>query len=218
MSVPAQNSHNSHTIISEKSGIMAFGSLLLLLTLTFSSCSLFHQAKEYNQFIHSRFFIRDIKVLSVSGIDVSQMKQYSDLNFGQLLSLGIQLVKGNLPTVMEITVEGHNNSSSKAAISGMDWLLVMQSDTLAKGVINNPIIIQPEKSTNFPVKVNFNLSRLIKSGSLEQIMDAALGNNSKQKLEELGIVFKFKPWYSTGNKIKKSPVYFSVHPDLNQLN
>ncbi len=210
--MPVPSLHKNKATVPGKSGTMAFVLALFFLTLAFGSCNLFKQAKAYERFVHSQFSIHDVKVLSVSGIDVSQMNQYADLDFGQLISLGIQLVKGDLPSVMEITVEGHNTSSKEAAISGMDWLLVMKTDTLAKGVINKPITIPPGKYLNFPVKVSFNLSRLIKSGSLEQIMNVVLGNNSKEEFRKLGIVFKFKPWYRSGKKVKKSPVYFNIHP------
>ncbi len=209
--------HNNKAIFPGKSGNMAFILGIFLLALTFGSCSLFKQAKEYQQFVHSQFSIRNVNVSSVAGIDVSQMNQYDDLDFGQLIHLGMQLVKGNLPSIMVITVDGHNTSSEEAAISGMDWLLVMKTDTLAKGVINKAITIPPGRHTYFPVKVNFNLSRLIKSGSLEQIVNAVLGNNSKQEFEKLGIIFKFKPWYRSEKKIKKSPVYLSIHPEFNSL-
>ncbi len=216
--MPVLPLHKNKATVPGKSGIVAFVLAWFFLTLTLGSCSLFKQAKAYERFVHSRFSIRDVKVLSVSGIDVSKMNKYADLDFGQLISLGIQLVKGSLPSVMEITVEGHNTSSEEAAISGMDWLLIMKTDTLARGVINKPITIPPGEYLDFPVKVNFNLSHLIKSGSLEQIMNVVLGNGSREEFQKLGIVFKFKPWYRSGRKVKKSPVYLSIHPAFDHLN
>ncbi len=216
MSTPISQKYRA--ILSDSFGNKMSILMVFFLILAFSSCNIFNQTREYERFIHSRFSVRNVKVLSVAGIDVSQISRYSDLDFGQLITLGTQIVKGNLPSIMEITVEGHNSSSGKAAISGMDWLLQMKQDTLAMGTINRPIVIPPGQSVNFPVKVNFNLSRLIKSGSIEQILKVILENNNEQEFEKLELIFKIRPWYHLGKKVKKAPVYISIHPKFGQVN
>lgn len=193
-------------------GSKVIGLALLTLVLVFTSCGIFRQAKEYDRFVNSRFSVRDVKVLSIAGIDVSQIKKTSDLDLGQMITLGIRFIKGDMPSVMEISVKGRNPFSGKASISGMDWLLQMKQDTLASGTINKKITILPGETTLFPVKVNLNISRLLKSGSLKQIMEVMLGDAGKKEYERLGLVFKIRPWYLSGSKIKKSPVYISIHP------
>ncbi len=193
-------------------GSKVFVLVLFFLMLTFSSCSLFKQAKEYDRFVNSRFSVLDVRVLSIAGIDVSQIKKTSDLDFEQMITLGFRFVKGDMPSVMEVFVKGRNPFSGQAAISGMDWLLQMKSDTLASGTINKGITIPAGETTLFPVKVNLNISRLLKSGSLKQIIQAMLGDTGKEEYERLGLVFKIRPWYRSGSKIKKSPVYISIYP------
>ncbi len=206
------------SLFSANAGSKVFGLVLLALILIFASCGIFRQAKEYDRFINSRFSIRNVKVLSIAGIDVSQIKKPSDLDFEQMITLGIRFIKGDMPSVMEISVKGRNPFSGKAAISGMDWLLQMKSDTLASGTINRKITILPGGTTLFPVKANLNISRLLKSGSLKQIMKVMLGDAGKEEYERLGLVFKIRPWYRSGSKIKKSPVYISIHPEFEQMN
>ncbi len=212
------SSHKSRSLFPGFSENIAFGLALFFLILTFSSCNLFKQAKEYDRFVNSRFSILNVKMLSIAGIDVSQIKKPSDLDFEQMITLGLRFIKGNMPSVMEISVKGKNPFSGKAAISGMDWLLQMKSDTLANGTINRKITIPPGETTLFPVKVNLNISRLLRSGSLKQIMKAMLGDSGKEEYERLGLVFKIRPWYRSGSKIKKSPVYISIHPKFEQVN
>lgn len=206
------SSHKKSSLFPGFSGNIAFGLALFFLILTFSSCSLFKQAKEYDRFVNSHFSILNVRVLSIAGIDVSQIKKTSDLGFEQMITLGLRFVKGDMPSVMEISVKGKNPFSGKAAISGMDWLLQMKSDTLASGTINKKITIPPGETTLFPVKVNLNISRLLESGSLKQIMQVMLGDAGKEEYARLGLVFKIRPWYRSGSKIKKSPVYISIHP------
>ncbi len=180
-----------------------------------ASCGVFNQAKAYERFIHSRFAVSNVRVLSLSGMDVSHKENYTDLDFSQVVHLGIQIMKGDVPVVMEITVTGLNPSSKKAAISGMDWLLLMKADTLATGTIDRPVVLPPGQKVSFSVKAHFNLVRLLKSGSLEQIFKAVLGNAGNREYKKLGLVFKFRPWYQWGRKLKRSPLYFAVHPRFN---
>lgn len=188
--------------------------VLLLLSWMFSlaSCGVFKQAKAYERFVHSRFAVSNVRVLSLAGLDVSHKENYTDLDFSQVVHLGIQIMKGHVPAVMEITVTGLNPASQKAAISGMDWLLQMKEDTLATGTINHSIVLPPGQKVSFPAKAHFNLVRLLRSGSLEQILKAVLGNGGNTEYKKLGLTFKFRPWYRWGKKIKRSPIYFTVHP------
>lgn len=214
----APSTHKNRSLLPGKPGNIAIGLMaLLFLTLTFSSCSLFKQAKEYERFVHSRFSIRDVKVLSIAGIDVSQMRKPADLNLRQMITLGLRFIKGDLPSVIKLTVQGQNTEDKKAAISGMDWMLQAKSDTLATGILNKPVTIPPGETVLFPVKANLNISKLLKSSSLNQLLKIIFGNGNKTEYEKLGLVLKIRPWYQLGSKIKKSPVYLSIHPEFEQL-
>ena len=210
----ALSKNKSRLLYSSFSKNSLFVLSLLALVLFLNSCSLFKQAKEYERFVNSRFSVKDVKVLSIAGIDVSQKGKISDLNFSQMITLGLRFVKGDLPSVVKLTVQGQNTSDKVAAISGMDWMLQAKSDTLATGVLNQPVTIPPGKTILFPVKVSFNLSKLLKSGSLDQMLKIVLGDGGKAEYEKLGLVLKIKPWYRLGSKIKKSPVYLSIHPEF----
>ncbi len=186
--------------------------LILMGIFVLGSCHIFRQANEYQRFIHSRFTIKNGQLLSVGKVNLSNKNSYNDLNFGEIVSLGMQMLKGNLPAMLQLTIEAYNPASERAAISGTDWVLLSKADTIAKGTLNKPITIPAQTATRFPVTVRFNLGRLITSGSLQQILKAAMGEQRKAAYEKLHLTFKIRPWYRSGNKIKKAPVYFTVHP------
>ena len=196
---------------------------VLLLILVFvggmaflNSCSLVKQAKAYERFVNSRFTLTNARLLSVGKVDVSQKSDYSQLNFSEVVTLGMQLLKGNLPAVMELDVEGYNLSEEEASISGTDWILLAGKDTLATGTLNKPLSIPPQKTLKFPVKANFNLGKLLTSGSLQQILNAFLSGKGNNTCNNLHLAFKIRPWYRQGKKVKKSPVYLTIHPRMNR--
>ncbi len=177
------------------------------------SCSVFTQAKAFDRFVHSRFTLRSARLLSVGNVDVSQKESYSQLDFQQMVTLGMQLLKGNLPAVMEIRVEGHNPAQEKASISGTDWILLVKKDTLATGTIDKPLTIPAGETLQFPVIARFNFGKLLASGSLQQILNTFLSDN-KQQAYRTGIVFKIRPWYRSGKKTKKFPAFLTIRPKM----
>ena len=179
-----------------------------------NSCSVVKQAKAYDRFVQSRFTLTSARLLSVGTVDVSQKSNYNQLDFGQIVSLGMQLLKGDLPAVMEIHVKGYNPAQEEASISGTDWILLTGKDTLATGTLNKPLSIPPGKTLQFPVKARFNMGKLLASGSLQQILNVLLSGNSPNAYQKLHLAFKIRPWYRSGKKIKKSPVYITIHPHI----
>ena len=191
-----------------KLSLIVFAVLILLVY----SCGIYRQTQEFDRFVHSRFTVVNAQMRSVAGIDVSKIKNYSTFDFSQMLILGRQMLQGSLPSVMEVTVAGYNPASEVAIVQGADWLLLTRSDTLAKGIIGHEIRISPEKKVTFPVRVNFDLVRLVKSGSIVKVMNMVLGGQSKKEFKKLGLVFKFRFWYHSGKNIRKSPVFITIRP------
>jgi hypothetical protein len=209
-----RNSHNGLALFRKLQAGRLLVLLLMVGLLLLGSCSVFQQAKAYERFAHSRFALQKARLLSIGKVDVSQKTGYSQLNFQQIVTLGMQMLQGDLPAVMEITVEGYNPSQEKAAISGTDWVLLAKNDTLAKGTIDKPLAILPGKRLLFPVKARFNLGKLLTSGSLQQIVNVLLSNNTQAAYQKVDLVFKIRPWYRTGKKVRKSPVFIAIHPKI----
>ncbi len=193
---------------------MLFLVVLVSGTAFLNSCSLVKQARAYERFVHSRFTLTGARLLTVGKVDVSQKSDYSQLNFSEIATLGMQLLQGSLPAVIELNLEGYNPSQEGASISGTDWILLTGKDTLATGTLNKPLSIPPQKTLRFVVKAGFNLGKLLTSGSLQQILHAFLSGNGNNACNNLHLAFKIRPWYRKGKEVRKSPVYITIHPRM----
>ncbi len=186
---------------------------LLALSLLVSSCGIYRQTQEFHRFVHSRFAVNNVQMLSVTGIDVSRTQSVTDFNLGEMIRLGKRIVTQQLPSQMRIDIEVSNPFNDEAAIAGLDWLLMMEHDTLARGTVSRMVEIQAHSHSVFPLMVNFNLARLIHSGSLGKLLPIILNNSDREDaLKQSGVRLKIKPYYLQGKKVRKYPAYLIVKP------
>ncbi|MBL6944970.1 MAG: hypothetical protein ISR56_11470 [Bacteroidales bacterium] len=186
--------------------------LFIFLVIISSSCEVLEQISEVNRFAQCDFSIRNVQITKLGEIDVSKYKSASDLGFTEMLLLGQQLLSSELPAVLSVDIMAMNNQTSKAAISGLQWQLLMKDEQYGGGKLNQYVEVLPGHTTNFPVHVEFNLLKLLASENLQSIINLVFDIENKEKLKKLDIVLKVKPYYKYGNSIREYPGYLTIRP------
>ncbi len=187
---------------------------IIVVLLLMSSCGLYNQARELKRFAQSKFTVNSVVVDSISGINLSKIKQFSDLNFKEILMLSQGLLSGNLPAKVRLNVEVSNPSARKAAVSGMDWKLFQKKQEIASGRLNKPVEVMGHGRTSFDLNADVNLAAILKLNSVNQILSLMSGNLDSKTLQKLQLTIQLKPYYKLGNKIKKYPEYLTITPDF----
>ena len=186
--------------------------LLVSITIFASSCDVLNQFGEVKRFAQCDFYISNVQIVNLGGIDVSKYNSSSDFGFTEMLMLGQQILTGKLPSVIYIDIKATNNQNSKAAISGLQWQLFMKDEQYGEGKIDDYIEVLPSQSTTFPVVVNFDFLKLLQSESLQSIIDLVVDIDNKDKLNKLDILLKVKPYYKTGKGINEYPGFLNIRP------
>ena len=177
-----------------------------------SSCDVLEQLSEVKRFAECDFSINSVQIIKLGNIDVSKYKTASDFGFTEMLSLGQNLISNELPAVLSVDIKAVNNQSSKAAISGLQWQLLMKNEQYGSGKLNQYVEVLPGQSTSFPVHAEFDLLKLLTSENLQSIIDLVMDIENKEKLEKLDIMMKVKPFYSSGGNIHEYPGYLTIRP------
>jgi len=186
---------------------------LLVISLLLSSCGIYRQTQAFQRFVHSRFVVKNMKMISVTGIDVSRKQSVTDFDLSEMIRLGKRFVTQQLPSQMRIDIESSNPFDHKAAIAGLDWLLMMKHDTIARGTVSQMVEIPAHSHSVFPLIVSFNLAQLIHSGSIGKLLPVILNKSDRgNALKQLGVCLKIKPYYLQGEKVRKYPAYLNVKP------
>jgi len=197
--------------MSKSLGKSLFLTTVIVISLLISSCGIYRQTREFEHFVHSRFAVKNLQMLSIAGIDVLQKQSVTDFDLTSIVLLGKRFFTQQLPSRMQINIEAANPFDEKAAIAGMDWLLMMKQDTLARGKVNQAVQIPAHGRAVFPLTVTFNLAQLIHTGSLDSILRLMLNkSNRKETLKQSGVRLKIRPYYLRGNKVRKYPAFLSM--------
>ena len=186
--------------------------LVSFLIITVTSCDVLNQMGEVTNFVNCNFSINKVAINRLGGVDFTKYKSVSDVGFTEMLSLGQQVIAGNLNASLYVDIRAKNNQSSKAAISGLDWQLFMKNEQYGTGKLNEYVEVLPGQSTEFTVNVNFDLLKLLKSENLQTILDLVMDMDNKEKLQKLDIMLKVKPYYKSGGSIREYPGYLTIRP------
>ena len=186
--------------------------LLVVIVSTFTSCEVMEQVGQMQRFSECNFSITNVSVNSIAGIDLSNIHSESDLDMGKMLTLGQALAKGNLPADLTVTLKAENPNTKTAAISGLDWEVLMKDVSYGSGKLNQRIEVEPGATTTFPLNVNFDLMKVITSESINDLVAFILDSKNKEKLKKLDIKAKIRPWYQSGNEIKPAPAFITIRP------
>jgi len=177
-----------------------------------NSCSILNQAGEYERFIGSSFSLQNVEATELAGIDITDMADNQSLNAGDIMTLTGRLFSGSMPLKMNVYIEVNNINDKVAAISGMDWKLIMGETEYASGSLDNRIEVQPYSKKVFKVKTQVDLLDVMNSESLPQIIKVARNINDEEEVKKLDIKLKIKPYYKSSSGLKKLPTYITLRP------
>lgn len=191
--------------------ILSFTLLISVTTLFFSSCAIFKQGKEFITFTECDFNVKNVRITSLAGVDISNFNSIDDLALNDYLMLVQQAFSKEIDSELEIDIIADNFSDNTASISGLDWQLFLKDELYTTGIIDKPVNINPHDNTVFTVKTNINLYTIIHSKSLPEILTLLITKNQSFNLSDLNATVKVKPWYRNGSTIKKYPGFISIN-------
>jgi len=189
--------------------ILLFG-IFVAFALLINSCSIYQQGVELTTFSKCNFTVQNIRVINVAGIDVSNVHKINDLPLNDYLTLAKQAFAKNVPSKLQIIIKAYNPNSKKAAISGLDWELYLKADLYTKGSVDKPVEVLQNQSVTFDVLADINLMEIIHSKSLPQLLALVIEKSDGLDLSDLDAVVRIKPWYISGESVKKYPGFIKI--------
>ncbi len=186
---------------------------LLLIVVAVTSCDVLSQMGEVKRFAECNFSVQSTQIVSLGNVDVSEYKSASDFNLSDMMILGQNLLSGKLKAGMEVNILArNNNTTSKASVSGLSWQLFMKNEQYGSGELSEYVEVLPGQSTVFPVKVEFDLLKIIKSDNIQTVINLVTDMDNREELEKLDISLKIKPRYKTASGVKEYPGYLTIRP------
>jgi hypothetical protein len=143
-----------------------------------------------------KFKLGDVNNLTLSGINISNKKSFSDFNAVELLKLTSVITSGKLPASFTLNVEAKNPNDGSggypktdATLKSFPWKLEIDNIETISGNIGNPVSVPGTgQVTNIPLTMNIDLIEFFGNKGLDNLVNLALalggqeGSSSKLTL------------------------------------
>ncbi len=155
--------------------------LISIISLTFllTSCSVYETMVNLSRL---KFKLGNVNNFTISGINLSNKKNFSDLDPLELVSLTQALTSGKLPASFTLNVEAVNPNDgtggykkTDATLKSFPWRLNIDQTETISGNIGSPISVPGTgEVTNIPLQMNIDLLEFFGNKGLENLVNLAL--------------------------------------------
>lgn len=181
------------------------GSILL------SSCDVLTQVADQfasvANLVNCDFSLKNVSNVSVAGVNVKNLTQ-GKLTATDVLKLVAAYQSKKVPLAMDVNVDVTNPTTTKAAMTALDWILSIDNTDMANGVSNKSYTIKPSATTTVPLGVNAELADLFSKKGVEALKTFASSFTSEGISSNVSL--RVKPSISVGTAQVPFPNYIKL--------
>jgi hypothetical protein len=121
------------------------------------------------------FSVERVSGVRLAGIDLSQVRSYSDLSVADAGRLALAVSQRDLPMDLRVHLTALNpaDNSADARLVRMDWTLLLQSRETLSGTFADETLLPRGQPTDVPISVRLDLIDFFE-GSARDLFDLAL--------------------------------------------
>ena len=185
------------------------GSMLL------SSCDMLMQVADQFASVanlaNCDFSLKNISNVSVAGVNVKNLTQ-GNLTATDVVKLVAAYQSKKVPLAMNVNVDVTNPTTTKAAMTALDWILSIDGTDMANGVNSNSYTIKPSATTTVPLGVNAELADLFSKKGVEALKNFASSFTNEGISSKVGL--RVKPSLAVGTTTIPFPSYITLEKKI----
>lgn len=188
--------------------------ILAMLAVIMVSCSVLEQANEMKNFAKCEFRLKNVQDVTLAGVDVTDVDQFSDLSYSEATNITMTAVKGKLPLYFILNVEVRNPNPEKASMSRFLWDLFIDDIKITSGKVIKDVKVPPDGGIAvMPIEVGIDLFEVLTGESADAVANFAInlsgggGTPSRIKL-------RAKPTVYIGTTQVKYPGFFTIEEEF----
>ena len=142
-------------MIKKISRLSIFFPVVLLVAISENSCNFL---KEISTLGKCEFRVTTLVDPEIAGVDVSQIRSFTDLNFVDMGIISASMLKGDLPLSFTLNVEARNPNPAMAALNSLEYLAFIDDVEVARGNLDRRIEIPANGGvTSIPLRLSTDL-------------------------------------------------------------
>lgn len=184
---------------------LAIGVMLFM-----SSCDVLQQVSQMANLTRCQFRLTEVQQLTLSGINIQNIKKTSDLNimdYGKLINA---VATNNFPLDFVLNLEAKNPNPSPAGMNKLEWILFIDDIEMTRGNLNRQISIQGNNGVSvIPLNMHFDLKKVLANKSADAIVNFAM-NLAGAGNQPTRFMLKVKPTINVGGVDLAYPDFINV--------
>ena len=185
--------------------------MILLAAIAENSCNFL---KEISTLGKCEFRVTTLEDPEIAGVDVSQIRSFTDLSFVDMGIISASMLKGDLPLSFTLNVEARNPNPAMAALNSLEYLAFIDDVEVARGNLDRRIEIPANGGvTTIPLRLNTDLIDILKKDSRQALVNFGL-NLADAGNRPTRVSIKVKPTILVGAMEINYPGYFTVKHDF----
>lgn len=187
-----------------------------VVVLFISSCGINKQAKELKALENCKYEIKSADSVFIAGKPLSTFINKGNIDLTNMSSLAFAMLRKNIPLTGRMNLKIQNPTSQTAGINQFEYLVLFQNKEIAKGFVDQKVLVEPGKEVLVPVAINANIYQLLSDETaLNELLNLFNNNDSKTKATGL-VTVKIKPTIALGNKLINYPGYITIDKEISR--
>jgi len=186
---------------------------VLCLVLILPSCDILQQVGEMQMLSKCEFRINTVTDINLAGVNVSNIRDISDIRPLDVLMLTNGVLSNNLPLNFKLNLLVKNPNDQTASLNRIDWILFIDDLQMLEGAINESFSVGPDATSMLPVQIGFNLAEALSDERSDKIIDFALGL-AEGSGKTTRVMVKLRPSVMVGQRSIAYPGWIEVRNEF----
>ncbi|HTM98430.1 MAG TPA: hypothetical protein VL088_06800 [Pedobacter sp.] len=188
--------------------------LYSLVTIILSSCGINKQAQQIKALEECEYKFISANNITVAGTDIKKIIDQQTINLANLPSLALGFLRKDIPLRANLNVEITNPSTKTAAINNFDYIILINRQEIAKGMVDQAFDINAGQKVQVPVQLNVNIYQFLSNSKTLDDIGKFLSSASNGVTEVGLVTIKIKPSIRVGNNLVKYPGYITIDREV----
>jgi len=188
--------------------------LVCFAAVTLWGCGVNKQAQQIKALEKCKYRVLSATNVSVAGTDVKRLMNNQSFNIGSLPALAFGLLRKDVPLHVTLNMEINNPSDNQAAVNQFEYIVQINGQELANGLVNQAVSVAPGQSVVVPLEVNTNIYQFISNAKvMSEIGDFIRSGKGGEERKGL-ITLKVRPSFLLGGVLIKYPGYITINKEV----
>lgn len=152
--------------------LLRFIAVPALLALSLNSCSFL---KEVSTMGKCDFRVTTLDDPALAGVDVSDVKGFSDIGLADMAVISASIIRGKLPLSFTLNIEARNPNPLAAAMNKLEYIAFIDDVRIASGALDRRIDIPSNGGVaTIPLQLDTDIIRLLEKDSRQALVNFGL--------------------------------------------